>query len=406
MATVLRPDHSVPKGHRVTTLELFFDLVFVYAITQVTELVADGPTLLRLVQGVLLILVLWWCWCCYAWLSTTVRADAGRNRIIMLAAMSALFLIALSIPEAFEDLPGGLDGPMLFAGCYLLVRVLHLGAYALAGRGDRDLLQVLRRTAVPMLAGSALLAVASFTEGPLQLGLWAVALLVDYVGVFLYSGGNWWLSSPQHFSERHGLILIIALGESIIAIGIGIEGHAISWLVVATALGGLVAACCLWWMYFVGVAERSQRALERLQGAERSTLARDAYTFLHLPMVAGVELMALGMKKAMTYVADPEAYAAGTGLHGVPLWTLTSGVALFVLAQVAFRLRVLGTWNVARVVLAAAVLLSTPLLGLLPAAADIGLVAAACTVLVVFESLRGRPIDAPVEELVPDYREG
>jgi low temperature requirement protein LtrA len=405
MTVVGRPDHAVAQGHRVTTLELFFDLVFVYAITQVTGLLADHPTLLGLTQGLLVLMVLWWCWCCYAWLATTMRADVGHNRIIMLAAMTVMFLISLTIPESFDDLPGGLDGPLLFAGCYLAVRLLHIGAYALAGRGDRDLLSVLRRMSVPMLAGTALLATAALTHGALQLGLWAAALFIDYVGVFVTGGGSWRLESPQHFAERHGLIIIVALGESIVAIGIGIAGAPMSWLIVGTALGGLAISCCLWWMYFTVVAERSEAALARAQGRERAALARDGYTFLHLPMVAGIVLLALGLKKAMTYVADIETYPAGEALSGLPLWTLSGGVTLFVLAQVAFRLRTTGTWNVARIVLATGVLVSTPLLELLPASAAVGTVAACCAVLISYESLRHRSDDVVAEEPVPEYRD-
>jgi len=230
-------------------------------------------------------MVLWWCWCCYAWLATTVRVDAGRNP--------------------------------------LAVRLLHVGAYALAGRGDSDLQALLRRMAVPMFVGAALLATAAFTDGARQLELWVAALLIDYVGVFVNGGGNWRLESPAHFAERHGLIVIVALGESIVAIGIGIAGQPVSWLIVGTALGGLLIACCLWWMYFTVVAERVEAALARAQGRERAALARDSYTFLHLPMVAGIVLLALGLKKAMTYVSDVQTHAASKALHGLPLWTLT-----------------------------------------------------------------------------------
>jgi low temperature requirement protein LtrA len=398
----MRTDHAVSPGHRVTTLELFFDLVFVYAITQVTALLADDPTMTGLTRGVLLLMVLWWCWCCYAWLATTMRADAGRNRIIMLAAMSVMFFIALTISESFEDLPGGLDGPLLFAGCYLAVRVLHVAAYALAGQGDRDLLAVLRRMAVPMLVGTGLLVMAAFTHGTTQVGLWVAALLIDYLGVYANGGGSWRMESPSHFAERHGLIVIVALGESIVAIGIGISGHAMSWLVLATALGGLVISCCLWWMYFTIVAERAEAALARATGRDRAALARDAYTFLHLPMVAGIVLLALGMKKAMTYVSDVATYPSGETLHGVPLWTLTGGVALFVLAQVAFRLRTTGTWNVGRVVLAVVLLATTPLMGRLSSSAAVFVVAACCLALVGYEESRRRD-ESVSEESVPEH---
>lgn len=405
MTAVGRPDDSVTEGHRVTTLELFFDLVFVYALTQITAFLADDPTPVGVIRGVLLMMVLWWCWCCYAWLGTTMRADAGRNRLIMLGAMSVMFLVALAIPESFEDQPGGLDGPLLFAGCYLVVRLLHIGAYALAGRGDRDLLSVIGRMAVPVLVGVALLVAAAFAEGPWQLGLWAAALLIDYVGVYLAGGGNWRMESPAHFAERHGLILIVALGESIVAIGIGIADQVLSWTVVLTAIGGLAISASLWWMYFTAVAARAEEALAAATGRARNALARDAFTFLHLPMVTGVVLVALGLKKAMTYVADTGQYPAGTPLSGIPLWALTIGVVMFVLAQLAFRLRTTGTWNVGRLVIAVVVLASTPLLGLLPAALAVWAIALCGIVLLLVERVSHPKDEAAVDEPVPDYRD-
>jgi low temperature requirement protein LtrA len=364
----------------------------VYALTQVTALLAEDPTIAGLTRGLLLLMVLWWCWCCYAWLATTMRADAGRNRVIMLAAMSVMFLIALTLPESFNDRPGGLDGPLLFAGCYLVVRVLHVAAYAVAGQGDRDLLAVLTRMAMPMLVGTGLLVAAAFAHGPMQLGLWAAALLIDYLGVYANGGGSWRMESPGHFAERHGLIVIVALGESIVAIGIGMSGRAMSWLVLATALGGLIVASSLWWMYFTVVAELSEAALARAVGRHRAALARDAYTFLHLPMVAGIVLLALGMKKAMNYVSDVGTYPSGSPLHDVPLWTLTGGLTLFVLAQVAFRLRTTGTWNVGRLVLAVVLLGITPLLGRLPSSGAIFVVGACCLVLIGYEESRHRKL--------------
>jgi low temperature requirement protein LtrA len=121
---------AVGDGHRVTTLELFFDLVFVYAITQVTALMSKNTGLEGLAQGLLLLGVLWWCWCCYAWLGTTIRADGGVARLTLLAAMTVMFLVALTIPEAFDDFEGGLHAPLLFAGCYFVVRLLHLVAWS------------------------------------------------------------------------------------------------------------------------------------------------------------------------------------------------------------------------------------------------------------------------------------
>jgi low temperature requirement protein LtrA len=381
---------AVTDGHRVTTIELFFDLVFVYAITQVTGLMSKNPGLEGLAQGVLLLGVLWWCWCCYAWLGTTIRADEGVARLTLLAAMAVMFLVALTIPEAFDDFEGGLRAPLLFVGCYLMVRLLHLVAYATAahGAGDLDLLAVLRRVVPSMMAGTVLLGAAAFTSGLVQLALWASALLIDYGGVYLSGTGGWRIPSPGHFAERHGLIMIIAIGESIIAIGVGVADLPISWLVVVTAVLGLMIAASIWWMYFDVAAIVAERRLSTLEGAERIAMARDSYTYLHLPMIGGVVLLALGLKKALLYVADTAHHSPTEALHGLPAWALTGGVALFMVAHSAFRRRNIGGWNRQRLVTAALLLIATPALERMPAAVAVGIVAAVCVLLICYERLR------------------
>jgi low temperature requirement protein LtrA len=380
----------VGEGHRVTTLELFFDLVFVYAITQVTGLMGSRTSALSMVQGLLLLAVLWWCWCCYAWLGTTVRADEGLARLALLAAMAVMFLVSLTIPEAFEDAPGGLNAPLFFAGCYLAVRLLHIAAYLVVGRdmADAALLAVLHRLAVPMLAGTVLLSAAAFTAGTAQLALWGLALAVDYAGVFLAGPRGWRLDSPGHFAERHGLIIIIALGESIVAIGVGVAGLPMSWLVALTSVLGLAVAASIWWMYFDVAATVAEHRLSQLTGAARAAMARDSYTYLHMPMIGGIVLLALGLKKALLYVADTEHYGPTKALEGIALWALTAGVALFLVAHSAFRRRNIGAWNRQRLVLAAVLLAITPLLANVPAAAAVGVVAALCVLLICYERWR------------------
>ena|SRR5829696_5264494 len=381
---------AVAEGHRVTSLELFFDLVFVYSLTQVTTLMSKNTGLEGLAQGMLLLAVLWWCWCCYAWLGTTIRADEGAGRLTLLAAMAVMFLVALTIPEAFNDFEGGLHAPLLFAACYFVVRLVHLVGYASAARsaGDADLLAVLRRVAPSMLGGTILLSAAAFTTGRLQLLLWALALVIDYTGVYLAGSRGWRVPSPGHFAERHGLIMIIAIGESIVAIGIGVAELPMSWLAALTAVLGLTIAAAIWWMYFDVAAIVAERRLAELDGARRAAMARDSFTYLHFPMIAGVVLLALGLKKALLYVSDTVHHTPTEPLHGVPLWALTGGVAAFLVAHSAFRRRNIGGWNRQRLIAAAVLLLITPALDRTPAAAAVGVVAAGCVLLICYERLR------------------
>ena len=209
------------EGARVTPLELFFDLVFVYAITQVTQFMADDPTARGVLRGMLMIALLWWCWCSYAWLGNRVQADEGSARVVLFAAMVVMLVAAVTIPEAFDDLPGGLPGPLVFAACYLAVRLLHLGSYWRFALGDRALRRQLALTATPMLCATVVLVVASFQSGPWQTALWGLALALDYGGIFVTGISGWTVHSAAHFAERHGLIVIIALGESIVAVGVG-----------------------------------------------------------------------------------------------------------------------------------------------------------------------------------------
>jgi low temperature requirement protein LtrA len=378
------------EQHRVTTLELFFDLVFVYAITQITQLMADHLTPLGLAQGIAMLAVLWWCWSSYAWLGNTVHADIGAPKAAILTAMGVMFVVSLTIPEALQDFPGGLYAPLLFAVCYLLVRVLHLVAYFGAAREDPALRRVLKRVGPPALAGAAILGAAAFTGGLVQLALWLLALAVDYTGVSLAGASGWTVTSPQHFAERYGLIVLIALGESIVAIGAGIGTLPMSWLVLVAATCGFGLAATMWWMYFDVVARAAEHRLATATGEERSKLAVDSYTYLHLPLIAGILLVALGMKKALLYVADTEHHSPDEALHGIPIWALTAGLALYLVALSSLRRRNLGGWNVQRLVLAVALLAATPLFSLVPATIAVAVIALLCTGLVTFERIRFR----------------
>jgi len=378
---------AVTETARVTPLELFFDLVFVFALTQITAFMAVELTAASVLRGLLVFAMLWWCWVGYAWLGNIVRADEGVGRVAMFGAMAAMFVLALSIPEAFTDLDGGLSGPVVFALGYLAVRVLHLTILWLAAADDPGLRRQLLRFAPSVAGGTVLLLVASQLEGSAQTLVWAAALLADYVGTMLAGASGWRVRSAKHFAERHGLILIVALGESVVAIGVGVSARPISWPIVVAATLGLAVAAAIWWAYFDVVALVAERMLSRAEGEQQARLARDSYSYLHLPMIAGVVLLALGLKKVLEYVGDTAGHELTDALGPVPASALFGGVALYLLALVAFRYRNVRSLNVQRAAVAAVLLALMPVGTRIPALAALGLLATVTTALIAFEAV-------------------
>lgn len=361
------------QEERVTALELFFDLVFVLALTQCTALMAAHPTWEGIAQGLLVLGVLWWSWVGYAWLTSVVDPEEGAVRIAIFAAMAALLVAALCVPHAFSDLG------LLFAGAYAVVRVAHIVLFVLASRDDPGLRHAVARLAISTAVGVSLLAAASFANGLEQGALWALALGLDIGGTRLIDPAGWRLS-PHHFAERHGAVVIIALGESIVALGVGAE-HGVDVGVVAAAVLGIVVAAALWWAYFDVVALVAERRLASMPaGRERNAQARDSYSILHLPMVAGIVLVALGLKRTLAHVDEP--------LDIVPATALLAGAALYLVAHVAFRLRNLHTVNVQRLVCAAVLCALIPLGVVLPSLATLAMVAALLTGLIAYEAVR------------------
>ena len=359
------------EGERVTPLELFFDLVFVLALTQCTALMAATPTWSGLAQGLLVLGVLWWSWVGYAWLTSVVDPEEGAVRLVMFGAMAAFLVAALCVPEAFGS------EAFLFAAAYGAVRVMHILLFLLASRDDAGLRRATIGLAVSTAIGVGLLLLAAAADGALQGGLWALALTLDMAGPLLIDPAGWRLV-PGHFAERHGLIVIIALGESIVAIGAGAGLHITAGVVIAAVLGVAVAAE-LWWLYFDVVAPVSTRRLVAAEeGAVRNRMARDSFSFLHLPMVAGIVLTALGLKKVLGHVEDP--------LHLVPMFALFGGAALYLFAHVAFRLRNVRTLNRRRLGLALVLLALVPLLDGVAAIWPLTFLAAALAALIAYEA--------------------
>ncbi|MGH2912193.1 MAG: low temperature requirement protein A [Solirubrobacteraceae bacterium] len=363
------------EGERVTPLELFFDLVFVLALTQCTTLIARTPTWEGLLKGLLVLGMLWWAWVGYAWLTSVVDPEEGSVRLVIFAAMAAMLVAALCVPGAF----GG--EALLFACAYAVVRAAHIALFTIASREDPALRHSVAGLAYSTAIGGGLLFVAAATGGALRIGMWGLALGLDMGGPFLF-GADGWKLVPGHFAERHGLVVLIALGESIVALGVGAKVALDTGIVVGAVLGVVVAAA-LWWVYFDVTAIVAERRLSRAaEGRERNEIARDSYSYLHFPMVAGIALLAVGLKLTLEDVS--------ASLKLVPAFALLGGAALYLLAHVAFRLRNMHTLSRRRLVCAVVLIALAPVTVALDVSslATLGVLAAILTALILYEVLR------------------
>lgn len=360
----------VEREQRVSPLELFFDLVFVFAFTQVTTLLSSNPTWSGLEHALLLLTALWWAWAAYAWLTNTV--DPGESLVwgTMLFASGAMFVGALALPEAF-----GSHG-VVFGVAFLIVALMQLALYALAARGDPDLLQAILRITPSSIAGATLIAVAGFVHGGLKPVLWLIALVLGFFAPLVVRPSGWRLH-PAHFIERHGSIVIIAIGESLVAVGLGVRHGGLGAEEIGAAVLGFVVAAAFWLAYFDFFTIRAQQLLDDRSGVQQLVLARDTYTYLHLPMVVGIVLFAFAVK---TTLGDVHAE-----LSIVPALALCGGPALFLLAFVGLRFRVGRTVRGGRLVAAVVCAALVPVALAVQAIVALALVAAVWVVLHAYE---------------------
>jgi low temperature requirement protein LtrA len=339
------PAAAEAEEQRVTSLELFFDLVFVFILTQLTALLVGDLSVVSAVRVTLIFVVLFWMYGGYAWLTNQVPPVVPIRRLLLILGMAAFLTCALAIPRAFDG------GGVAFGLGYLLVVLLHGGLYAsVYGRtmamwvGPFNVLAALSVTAAGLL------------HGPAVYALWALAILIQFAMPYANRSPARPDIRPAHFVERHGLLLIVALGESVVAIGIGVGHEALTPRLFGAVLLGLGLAAALWWAYFAGEEERAEQALESVADRnQRLLLAVRAYYFTYVPMLLGIIALAAGVKLSIAEVTHR--------LDAGPALTLAAGVALFLAGDVAFR-RVLRIRPVAYRAAAAAVALATAVLGI------------------------------------------
>ena len=368
---------------RVTNFELFFDLVYVFALTQITEYMSRVHSGVGIARGLLLLLLTWFSWSAYAWLGNQARADLAVTRAGMAFAMAGVFVIALCVPEAWSDREGGLYAPVTLAVAYLFVRCVHQVVSARLAHGDRALLRQIRFSWLHVLGGGALLISGAALGGRVQTEMMAAAIAVDWGGFYLTSRwGGWRIHSTKYFTERHNLFIILAIGESLLAMGAARLGTNLDTPLLVAALIGIGIALGLWWLYFDLITLAVEDRLHRAEAATRLKLAVDAFGYGHFPIVAGIVLGALGLEGVVEHAADTK------GLGGFYAWALSGGAALYVAGLVLFGWLTLRAWGTMRL---AAVCLLLAWVGpatMLPPLAAAGGVAIILGLLAFFETHR------------------
>lgn len=353
-------------------IELFFDLVFVFAFTRVTVFLSYNLTWTGVVRGVALFAVLWWAWVTYSWLMGTIPAESEpAERVVMLAATAIMFVVALAVRNAFDETA------LLFGVAYFAVRALHVLLSVLTA--DFETRERFLRLVPGFLGGPALLVVAGFVDGPLQAALWVVGIAIDY-GVLFVRGVAKFDVRVEHFVERYRDIVIIALGESILAMGFGIAGDelGLSPRVVLAALLGVVLLAALEWLYFDYVTLAAEEYFVDVEGYERGVVARNSYAYLHLPIVLGIVFVALGLEETVVHVGEPLDVVSTVALHG--------GGALYLLGHSAFRLYEIGSVSAPRLVVAAVACLLVPVSVRLPSLVALAVLTLLFVVLAAFET--------------------
>lgn len=372
------------EGDRVTTTELFFDLAFVFAFTQLTRLMAHEHSVLGVFQALGIMALLWWSWTAYGWLSNLAHADEGVVRVAMIVGMIAVFVAGLGIRETFDDLPGGLFAPMVFVCAYLVARVTHGIVFTLLSEPA-----LRRRTvvtvALSVIPSGVLLTVGALVGGPWQLACTLAAVAIEPVVAYRMSMGvQWPVRSTTHFTERHGLIMILALGETTLGIGVGVASEPMSEAILTGVILSMLICVGMWWAYFTRLAKSAEHTLRGLPSDMRARTATDAYTYLHLVLIGGIVLAALGLEVAMAHIDATEPY----GLFGAV--ALAGGVACYLAGTALFAHRMHGEWNRTRLTLATALVLAAPLVANVTPMVALASAAAALVGLNVVEQVRAR----------------
>jgi low temperature requirement protein LtrA len=383
LAHLVREPTVEERERKATYLELFFDLVFVFAFTQVTALVFDDPTVEGFLRAALVLALVWEAWSAYAWLTNAIDVENAVTRVLVFAAMAAVFFMALAIPDAFQD------GAAWFAVAYFVVRVLNSALFLWGVRGNPAAFWSTLRLTPWFVGAAALVLVGGFVDSDYRAWLWLASLVVEMIGALVVArasgrAGRRRDVSPSHFAERYALIVIIALGESIIAIGFGTAGLGRDATFFVAVLIGLAGVAALWWEYFAFTAIALARFLSEAPASARSPLARDLFTFFHYPIVLGIVFYAVAAEKTLEHPTEP--------LSTPGRWSLGLGVLCFMAGLALIRLRAARRVAWVRLSVAVVALVVAVVPEDLDALVTLGIVVALLVVSVAVEAARLRTV--------------
>ncbi len=386
---------AIAPGARVDKFEVFFDLVFVFSFFIITRATAANIAGRTLLHAMLVLAVLWWAWVIHSVVATRVRLGVGFVPVLMVVGMAALFCFALALPQAFGDPREGAAGPVVVAASYIVIRIVHFLLFWHVTHDSPDERRQLYRFAPEVVFSTALLIAAAMVPAVIhdpgaatmaRDGLWLVVVLLQYTTGILVGTWGWGVTSAEHWTERYDLILIIALGESVISVGVGsnLLGQPPTWPAVAAAVLGIVFTAALWWAHYDMIGPAARIALHAAKDGPRVAMARDAYAYLYLPMIAGIILFALGAEEIVHEIADPKSPVMEPAHDlGVPL--LFGGVICYLTSNMLFQLRTLHTLSWTRVGAVVALAVSIPIASHLPGLAAFSLLTAICVGLVAVE---------------------
>jgi low temperature requirement protein LtrA len=368
-----------PESNRVTTLELFFDLVFVFTITQLTAVLHNDPSWQSFAQVVLMLGVIWWMYGGYAWMTNAVSANTVNRRLLLLGGMASYFILALSVPNAFSS------SGLAFGLAYLAIVVVHTTLFTRATQVT--VARAILRLAPYNILSAVVIVAGGTIGGTAQYVLWSLAFAFEWLTPFLQPPSGFAIE-PSHFVERHGLVVLVAIGESVVAVGIGASHLPVDVPLVVVATLGLAASACLWWVYFGGDDTQAERALSALEPIARAWAALRGFGYWHIPILLGIVAAAAAERDALAHPSAELSWALASLLGG--------GIALFLLGDVLLRHELrLGTMRF-RAAAGLAVLATIPLGALGSASLQVGAIVATLALGIVVEARREpRPTQEP-----------